>query len=155
MKWSTPVVVASIGPGVTAVHVVPLLDVEKTMSLAGQPDRNRQSCQATYTVPAASISADGRPPPSRTPPATGWADTLPIRTVELQDVPPLVEVNERIADPLAEYGTTTVPLGCTTGCPPRPDGLPDGEIDGDQVAPPSLERLMTIRLPLVVTSTSM
>src|SRR5690349_5993487 len=102
MKWSTPLVVASIGTRVTAVQVVPLVEVDKTMSLAGQPDRNRQSCQAMYTVPAPSISAEGRPSPSRRPPATGCAETLAIRTVELQDVPPLVEVNERIADPLAE-----------------------------------------------------
>src|SRR5213595_1639613 len=142
-KWSTPLVVASMGTRVTADHVAPLVEVAKTMSLAGQPDRNRQSCQATYTVPAPSISADGSPSPSRRPPATPCEVTLAIRTVALHEVPPLVDVNERIA----EYGTTTVPLGCTTGCPPRPDGVPDGETGADQVAPPSLERLSTIRLP--------
>ena len=47
MKWSTPLVVASIGTRVTAVQVVPLVEVEYTMSLALQPERNRQSCQAT------------------------------------------------------------------------------------------------------------
>jgi hypothetical protein len=44
---SMPLVVASIGIRVTVDHVVPLVDVEYTMSLAGQPERNRQSCQAT------------------------------------------------------------------------------------------------------------
>ena len=106
-------------------------------------------------MPAPSISADGSPSPSRRPPATPCEVTLAIRTEAPQEVPPLVEVTERIADPFAEYGTTTVPLGCTTGCPPRPDGLPDGEVGADQVAPPSLERLSTIRLPLLVMSTSM
>ena len=47
MKWSTPEVVASIGTRLTALQVVPSVDVEYTMSLAGQPDRNRQSSQAT------------------------------------------------------------------------------------------------------------
>ena len=47
MKWSTPLVVASIGIRVTGVHVSPSSDVVMTMSFAEQPDRNRQSCQTT------------------------------------------------------------------------------------------------------------
>src|SRR6266567_2853914 len=105
--------------------------------------------------PAPSISADGRPSPSRRPPATPWLDTLETSTLALYEPPPLVEVNARIAEPLAEYGTTTVPFGWTSGCPPSPVGVPDGDTGADQVRPPSLERDMTIRLPLLVTSTSM
>ena len=47
MKWSTPLVVASIGIRVTADQVMPFGEVVMTMSFAGQPDRKRQSCQAT------------------------------------------------------------------------------------------------------------
>src|SRR5258707_10620198 len=102
MKWSIPLVVASIGTRVTAVQLVPLVEVEYTMSLAGQPERKRQSCQATYTLPAPSISALGRPSPERNPPATLCEVIEETSTLEFHEVPPLVEVNERIALPLAE-----------------------------------------------------
>jgi hypothetical protein len=38
--------------------------------------------------------------------------------------------------PLVEKGTTTVPPGWTTGCPPSPEGTSAGEEGLDQVAPP-------------------
>ena len=47
MKWSTVLVVASIGTRIGAAHVVSLVDLAITMSLLGQPDRNRQSDQDT------------------------------------------------------------------------------------------------------------
>ena len=46
-------------------------------------------------MPAASASADGRNS-SRRPPATVWWLTDEINTVELQEVPPLVDRKERI-----------------------------------------------------------
>ena len=64
--------VGTTGTRLTALHVVPFVDVLYTMSLAEQPLRNRQSAQATYTVPPPSTSAEGRPSPSRMPPAGGW-----------------------------------------------------------------------------------
>jgi hypothetical protein len=51
---------------------------------------------------------------------------LAIREVALQVLPPLAEVKERMAVPLAEYATTTVPLGWTRGWPPSPLGVPEG-----------------------------
>src|SRR4029453_9692058 len=47
MKWSTVLEVASIGTRVTGPQVVSLVDLLMTMSLAAQPERNRQSCQTT------------------------------------------------------------------------------------------------------------
>jgi hypothetical protein len=87
-------------------------------------------------LPAASISAEGSPSPLRSPPATVLLETLATGTREFQEAPPLVEVNERIAVPLVEKGTTTVPPGWTTGCPPSPEGTSAGEEGLDQVAPP-------------------
>ncbi|MFI9158249.1 hypothetical protein [Kitasatospora aureofaciens] len=146
MKWSTLLVVASIGTRVTADQVLPSVVVEYTMSLAGQPERNRQPCQATWTLPLASISAEGRPSPSRRLPATADEETLATRTVEPQELPPLVEVKERIELPLVENGTTTVPFGCTSGWPPRPESVPEGLTGADQVAGPSCEvDMITLR----------
>jgi hypothetical protein len=50
-KWSTVLVVASIGTRRGAVQLVPFADLLHTMSLVAQPVRNRQSDQATYVVP--------------------------------------------------------------------------------------------------------
>ena len=60
-------------------------------------------------------------------PATVWSVTVATVTVALQVAPPLVERNARIAVSLAlAIGTMTVPLGCTTGWPPRPVGVVAG-----------------------------
>src|SRR5512135_882190 len=130
---------------VTADHVVPLVEVVITMSLAVQPDRKRQSCQTTYTLPEASISAEGNGP-DRSPPATVCTLIDAIVEVLLQLAPPLVERNTRSAVSLAlSIGTMTVPLGCTTGCPPRPVALLAVFLAGPQVSPPSEEVLILIR----------
>src|SRR3954470_21233769 len=105
-KWSTPLVVASIGTRAGAVQVMPSVLFEKTMSLAGQPERNRQSCHAAYTVPAPSTSADGMLG-LRSPPATEWSETPLTVTAEPHDAPPLVERNAPTPDSFCEYGTTT------------------------------------------------
>src|SRR5260370_38805232 len=90
-------------------------------------------------LPGPSISAEGRPSPLRRPPAMVCALTVPIVLTEPQLTPPLVEVKASIEAPLVENGTTTVPLGCTSGCPPSPDGEPDGWAGADQVSPPSVD----------------
>src|SRR5439155_17281093 len=135
-----------------AAHVVSLVDLLITMSLAGQPDRNRQSDHATYTVPAESISADGSEP-ERSPPASVWCCTAETRTVDRQLAPPSMERNDRIWPPLW-IGTITVPLGRTTGWPPSPDRLSPVARAGPQVAPPSAEVCIRMALPLLVTSYS-
>lgn len=66
-----------------------------------------------------------------------------------------MELKARIEDPLVEYGTTTAPFGWTRGWPPRPLGLPEGEMGADQVAPPSMDVLVITVLPDEVRSTSM
>src|SRR5947209_4967420 len=124
------------------------------MSLAVQFARKRQSCQATKIRPVASISAEAIPLRARRLPATVWALTAETSEVPLQDAPPLVELKARIALPLAEYGTTTVPFGWTSGCPARPLGAPEGETGVDQCSPPSVEVLSRIRLPAELLSTS-
>src|SRR5689334_16121596 len=114
MKWSTVLVVASIGTRTTVVHVVPLVDVLMTMS-SRAPLRKRESCQTTYTLPEPSISADGSGP-LRRPPGTVCADTDAMVTGAAQLPPPLVERNARMDVSVAlAIGTITVPLGWTTG----------------------------------------
>src|SRR6266540_4021360 len=99
MKWSTVLLVASIGMRVTDDQVVPLVVVAITRSLEVQEPplaRNRQSCQTTYTLPAASISAEGSGPLRRFP---RTVNVLTVATVValVQELPPLVEVKARIA----------------------------------------------------------
>src|SRR4051794_19887311 len=153
MKWSTVLVVASIGMRTTVLHVVPLVEVLITMS-SRAPLRKRESCQATYTVPALSTSAEGSGP-LRSPPGTVWALTDAMVTGELQLPPPLVERKARIDVSVAlAIGTTTVPLGCTTGWPPIPVALPDVLRAAPQVSPPSVDVDILIRLPLPWSSHS-
>src|SRR5487761_1321844 len=121
------------------------------MSLLAQPARNRQSCQATYTVPVPSSCADGRsrlrmPPPSASTRGDATA------TLAFHDAPPLAEVNERIAPESLRNGTTTVPSGCTSGWPPSPCGVTAGLDGADQVAAPSVEVVITTRSLLLVMS---
>src|SRR3954468_11764445 len=105
MKWFPP----SLVMRVTAPQVVSLVDLDITMSLAGQPDWNRQSCQTTYAVPAESISADGSGSVRRLP-ATAWSWMVATRTEEFQVEPPVVDRKDRIWPLLLSYGTRTVPL---------------------------------------------
>src|SRR5690242_7065133 len=119
MKWSTVLPTASIGMRVTADHVVPFVDVLITMSFDEQPDRKRQSCHTTYTLPCGSISADGIGSVRRLP-ATPWSVTLATFTLLPQLLPPSVETKERMPPKLALVGTITRPLGCTSGWPPSP-----------------------------------
>ena len=67
MKWSTVLVVGSIGMRAGFVQVTPSAEVLKTRSFEEQFVRKRQSAQTTYTVPLASISADGMGPLRRWP----------------------------------------------------------------------------------------
>src|SRR3954447_13439064 len=93
------------------------------MSFVRQLRRNRQSLQATYTLPAASISADGRGP-SRRLPATLWCEIVAIVVTAVQLAPPLVDLKAPIVVSFAlAVGTMTVPLGWTTGCPPMTPAL--------------------------------
>src|SRR5438874_12310651 len=92
MKSSSELETVLMGTPVTADHCTPFVDVLITMSFAAKPDRNRQSCQTTYTFPAASTPAEGSGPP-RSPPATVWELILVIVVTLPQCAPPSVEVN--------------------------------------------------------------
>jgi hypothetical protein len=151
MKWSTVLEVASIGTRVTAPQVVSLVDLLMTMSLAGQPDRNRQSCHTTYTVPAESTSAEGSGL-VRSPPATVCDEMVETSTVARQLAPPSMERNERIWPEELWNGTMTVPLGRTTGWPPRPLAASPVFCGVLQVLPPLVERLIFMRLPAALSS---
>ena len=84
-----------------------------------------------------------------------WRLTLDTSTVARQVAPPSIERNERIWDWLAlSIGTSTVPLGRTTGWPPRPVALSPVLRAGPQVSPPLLEVCILIRLPSAVLSHS-
>jgi hypothetical protein len=53
-----------------------------------------------------------------------------------------------------EMGTTTVPLGSTTGLPPTPWNLLAVATGADQVLPPLVDVLISTRKPLLTTSHS-
>jgi hypothetical protein len=74
-------------------------------------------------------------------------------TVELQVEPPLVEVKAMIPDSEAlAAGTITVPLACTSGCPPRPVALLAVFLAAPQVRPPSVEVDIFRRSPSALSS---
>src|SRR3954470_17045564 len=142
MKLSCPSVVAPIGSRTGALQVTPSVVVLITMSLPAQLVRKRQSCQTTYTRPAASTSAEGSGP-LRTLPASRCASVAVTRTVLRQLAPPSSERKEMIADSDAFVaGMTTAPLGCTTGGPPRAVALL-----------PVFEAELQVRPPLVDVDT--
>src|SRR5262245_6325565 len=136
----------------TEVQDVPFVEVLITMSFALQPERNRQSCHTTYTVPPASTSAEGRGG-LRSDPAT------PCRLIEetldgpVKLAPPFVDTNAW-TDPSnpSSIGTITVPFGCASGCPPMTE-LP-GTDELVHVSPPSVDRLILNVLPVPLSSHS-
>src|SRR5215472_13783843 len=89
--------------------------------------------------PAPSISAEGKLG-LRRPPACPWLMILEMVTVLLQLWPPSVERNAAMAPP--SNGTTTVPLGCTSGWPPRPPAWSTLGLPGPHVCPPSVDVLI-------------
>ena len=104
-------------------------------------------------MPALSISAEGSGD-SRSPPATVWWLMVDTSTVDRQLAPPSMERNERIWLFSDRYGTITVPLGRTTGWPPRPVALFPVARAGPQVRPPLLEVFIRIASPALVMSYS-
>src|SRR5689334_1208238 len=92
MKWSAPLVTGSIGMRAGALHDVPSALRENTMSLLLQAWRKRQSCQATNTLPAPSISALGSTLVRRSP-STVWLGALATFTAFDQLAPPSVDTN--------------------------------------------------------------
>src|SRR5438105_1109524 len=116
-KWSTVLVVRSIGIRTGAVHVMPSVDVLITMSFSAHPLRNRQSYQVTYALPDASDVADTMSS-VRIPPAgvcTCWVATVfgPVKVA-----PPSVETNDQTWNSGFEsIGTITRPFGRAIGLP--------------------------------------
>src|SRR3954452_23901926 len=135
MKWSRPLVTLSIGTRATALQSTPLDEVLKTMSLAEHFSRKRQSCHATKTRPAPSISAVGSWLVRR-PPATAWARTAETVRALDQEAPPSVERKAAVFPSRLSNGTITVPLGWTTGWPPRPLAWPAVSIGVVHAFPP-------------------
>src|ERR1700743_3272330 len=97
-KWSTVVVVASIGIRAGVVHVVPLAELLNTISFVVQPALKRQSDQATKALPAPSMAAVGRLG-LRMPPASKWLLMEETSTLLPQVLPPLVDTKELIPVP--------------------------------------------------------
>src|SRR3954453_10252014 len=138
MKWSRPLSTLSIGPRATSLQLTPSLDVLNTMSLAEHLSRKRQSCHATNTRPAPSISAVGSGLVRRLP-ATAWSRTPEMFEAFDHEAPPSVERKGPILPESVSNGTTTVPFGWTSGWPPRPLSCPAVWIGALHVLPPSVE----------------
>src|SRR5215831_12520781 len=135
----------------------PFVEVLKTRSLAVQPGSNTQSDHTTYTLPDASISAEGRGIVARMLPFGKRKFTTATLCVEPQVAPPSVEtkalmVKLKRVKPL--IGTITVPSGCTRGCPPMPNALFWVVCAGDQFDPPLVEVLISTWSPSVLSSNS-
>src|SRR5215831_19133513 len=153
MKWSTPLATGSIGIRFATVHVVPFPDLLITISLVEQFVRKPQSGHTTYTLPLASIAAEGNPA-LRMSPASPWLMNCPTFTAAVQLCPPLVEL-KACTNPLKpRIGTITFPFGFTNGIPPIPKSLPCVATGVLQVIPPSVEVLIWIRSPEFVLSHS-
>src|SRR5215218_6215083 len=77
-----------------------------------------------------------------------------IAVVALQLAPPFVDVNARIVPgpPSSRYGTTTCPLGRTTGCTPMPAAESAVRSGVPHVAPPSADVLSSSGPPAEGTS---
>src|SRR5207244_5322991 len=113
--------------------------------------------QTTYTLPDASISAEGRGIVARMPPFGRRKATTATLWVGPQLAPPFVETKAEMrklkrVKPL--IGTITVPFGCTRGCPPMPNALLVVVCAAPQFTPPLLEVLIWIRSPNVLSSNS-
>src|ERR1043166_9439852 len=93
------------------------------------------------------MAPDGSGPERRFP-ATVWSLIFTTRRVLPQESPPSVDRNERIDDSDASaIGTTTVPFGWTSGCPPSPVPLFAVFFAAPHVRPPSDDVTILIRLP--------
>src|SRR3954471_12231002 len=136
MKWSAPLVTGSIGMRFTALQFTPSDEFENTMSFDVQFLRKRQSCQATYALPAPSISAVGSGL-VRSPPRKAEERTAEMVTARDQDPPPSVDRNAASLPLRLSNGTMTVPFGCTSGWPPRALSFPAGAAGGLPLSPPS------------------
>src|ERR1700758_1537331 len=112
-----PLPTGSMGMRTFCDQCTPSLELLYTMSLAEQPLSKLQSDHEVYTVPAPSIAADGSPA-LRRPPASPWLGALAILTARVQLCPPLVDMKADMPPSKSAKGTTTLPLGCTTGLPP-------------------------------------
>src|SRR5207302_7069852 len=124
------------------------------MSLDLPERRKRLSSHPTNTRPAPSISAVGSGPERRLP-ATVCVRISAIVVTSVQEPPPLVERNAPTAVSLAlSMGTITVPLGWTTGWPPRPAWPLAVVFLAPHVSPPSEDVLIWIRLPWPLLSHS-
>src|SRR5438105_787111 len=145
MKWSTMLLVASIGILCTPDHVVPFVEVTKTRSFVEQFARKRQSSQTTKILPSPEISADGSGP-LRMFPGSAFAviDVIVIGWPKL--TPPFVETVAPSEVSLAlSSGTTTFPFGSTTGWPPITPTL--GTPDKGQLTPASRGHAIISWLP--------
>src|SRR5271166_7049264 len=108
MKWSTPLLIGSMGTRTTELQWMPSLELLYTMSFAAQPDSKRQSGQETKTLPAPSTAVEGRPG-LRRPPASPWLGALAMLTARAQVWPPLVDMKADIPPLKSANPTTTLP----------------------------------------------
>src|SRR5215469_14913670 len=137
-----------------ALQWTPSDETIMTMSFSAQLLRKRQSCQATYTLPALSTAADGSDSVRKLP-LTKCSSIDDATTVLLQLPPPFVEVKERtLPSKASSIGTTTVPFGRTTGWPPIPLAKSAVLRTGPHVAPPSDVVTMLMISPLPASSNS-
>src|SRR5262245_578414 len=96
----------------------------------------------------------------RRPPAGVWLWIVETTTEWLHEAPASVDTNdvmERMGNlcvPIPSTGTTTVPSGWTTGCPPKPFTLSRVGAGGLQVPPPSAEVVMYTRSNWKLSSNS-
>src|ERR1017187_8850343 len=119
MKWSTPLLMGSMGTRTTELQWIPSVELLYTMSLAAQPLSKRQSGHDTYTLPAPSMAVEGRPA-LRRPPASPWLGALAMLPAHVHVWPPLVDMKADMPPPKSANPTITLPLGCTTGFTPIP-----------------------------------
>ena len=158
MRKSAPLPTGAVGMRLGTVQLTPSAEEIITRSLvpmgALQADSNRQSFQTTYTRPDLSISAVGRGP-ERILPGSPSKRICAASTALLQVAPPSVDLMDRTAvSKQSSMGTMTVPLGCTSGCPPMTQVWSGVVFAAPHVNPPLVEVLNWTRLMLHALSNS-
>src|SRR5919109_3466998 len=105
MKWSTLLVVVSIGIRWTPDHVVLFVEVTKTRSFVEQFVRKRQSSQTTKILPSPGFSAEGSGP-LRMFPGSVLAVMLVIVIGWPKLTPPVLDVTDlSVTSPASSSGT--------------------------------------------------
>ena len=146
MKWSTAARRRVDRDARRRLQVAPLIDFAMTMSFDAQFAAEPAILPGDVDR-AVTVDLRGRQRARAEAPCDG-VDRDRGATFETccHVAPPSSTAKAEMLPSRLSKGTTTRPLGCTTGCPPRPFGRPAGTIGIDHVRPPSVDVLIELQV---------